>query len=218
MLSKTAQILIGAELFLFLGGAAAITVWRDAHERAGLRSRQEIESQKQTPTFKEAATAEPKTKVPAPPDLNRPIVVTVTFPPDVEKKTLAHLTELTERLKKNPELGDWLELGTYRKGIGDSDAAEEIWSYVAAAYPSDAISLSNLANLYIYDRHDLKKGESYLLAAIGKAPFQVSYYETAYELYHFVLKDDEKGKAVIQKGLLANPESAEAFKAILARF
>ncbi len=155
--------------------------------------------------------------IPAP-NLDRKVVVTAALTPEAREANLARIAELTKRVKERGELGDWLELGVYRKTIGDLDGAEEIWGYVALTHPDDGISLANLANLYLYERKDPKKAEGYLLGAIERASHQMLYYETAYELYHFVLKDDAKGKEVVMKGLLANPSQAEAFKDILARF
>ena len=204
-----------------IGGSAAVVImafsffaWGQAVDR----SAEAVISEATRIQRELASNVVPEGKDIAAPNLDRSVVITANLSEQAKLLSIARIAELTAMIRKNPELSSWLELGVYRKAIGDWDGAEEIWTYLSSVNPSDAISLANLANLYLYERKDPKKAETFLLAAIERNPTQVSYYEAAYELYHFVLKNDAKGKAIIQKGLLRNPADEAAFRDILSRF
>ena len=155
----------------------------------------------------------PVTKIP---DLDRPIVVTANLSESIKENSLKHIKALIEDLKKNPDLySSWLELGIYRKIIGDYEGAIHAWQYASLLRPNNAVAYGNLANIYIFELSNYKKGEQYLLKAISLAPNQVIYYEQAYEFYRFIVKDTDKARRILEDGVSANPGNTIGLEKLL---
>lgn len=122
-------------------------------------------------------------------------------------------------LKNDPGLFSyWLDLGSYRRMIGDYEGAREAWEYVNTIRPLNSISFNNLGDLYAYYLKDNKKAEENFLTAVKNGPEQVYIYRNLYDFYRNVLKDDTKAKAILEKGVAANPDSSQDLKYLLDNF
>ena len=215
MLSRTAQAVIAAEILLSLGVGIGVGVWQDVQERIVFNQLKQSRPEPSPIVKIEKRVASP----PLPATLARAITVSAKLPEEQEKKAREGIHEMVDALKKQPNLySHWLELGILRKFIGDYQGAEEIWKYTTLTWPNEAVSFSNLANLYKSELSDLTKAEQYTLLAIEKAPYLFNYYYDAYELYRFVLKDDAKARDILLKGKERNPGDAESYTAFLSKF
>lgn len=150
------------------------------------------------------------------PDLNRPVVIYSELPEETKKLAKERIVAITKTLKHDNVLfEDWLELGTYRKLIGDYDAALEVWLYASKLDPASSVSYNNIANLYANYIRNYEKAEWYYLKAIEVAPNQSYYYFAAFEFYKSVLKNDQKARDIVRKGIAAAPEAKAELGALL---
>lgn len=153
------------------------------------------------------------------PDLDRPLTFPSGFPLDAQKIIKESVEKLVSELKQNPGLFDnWLELGIRRKTIKDYEGAEEAWEYAGAISPLNSVSFNNLGDLYAYYLKDYKKAEENFLTAIKNGPDQVYIYRSFYEFYRNVLKDNAKARAILEKGIAANPDTSQDLKYLLDNF
>lgn len=144
-----------------------------------------------------------------PPNLNRPVNITGDLSDAAKKMATEKIVEMSSALKKDPSLFDtWLILGIHRKTIGDYEGAREIWEYAAALRPGNYIPFNNLGDLYAFFLKDNKKAEENFLKALENDPAYIYIYRSAYDFYLYVLKDEAKAKALLQKGIAANPGAA----------
>lgn len=146
------------------------------------------------------------------PDLSRSVVFDSKLLLSVEVKNILtlNITTLQTDLRKNPtELTKWIDLGIYRKMAGDYEGAIVSWKYVSDVADHDFISFGNLGNMYAYQLKDMVKAEQYYNQAIKNGPTQIYLYIQLAEAFRDVSKDMVKARAVIDRGLLANPNNAE---------
>lgn len=156
-------------------------------------------------------------------------VITVTDTPNLDKEIVfdGGMTEevksiLFEKIKTtivklkadNKYVDGWIDLGLYRKAIGDYDGAREVWEYAVSISPSNGLPNRNLGDLYGYYLQDAQKAEENFLKAIKKDPEQIEYYFKIVEFYRDIVKDTTRARKVVEKGILLNPNSEE-LKALL---
>lgn len=154
----------------------------------------------------------PSTPVPS---LNRAVVFAAGIDESVVKAIQTKVAELQTELKKDSsKVAYWIDLGTYHKVAGDFSGAKIYWDYAGKRAPTDFISFGNLGNMYAYQLKDMVNAEKYYNQAIKNAPSQVYLYFQLAEAFRDVSKDTAKARAVIDRGLVANPNNAEllAFK------
>jgi len=157
-------------------------------------------------------------KVPVP-DLDRPINITVNLPQPTRDEAIATLQNIIRTLKADSaSFGDWINLGLYRKLIGDYEGAKQAWQYAGVISPSNFRSFGNLGDLYTYAFKDYKKAEEYYLTSIKNAPDQIMIYEKLSELYRYFFKDDAKAKAALERGISANPMTSQRLKYLLDNY
>jgi tetratricopeptide (TPR) repeat protein len=144
-----------------------------------------------------------------PPGLDRPINITEDIPETVSKASLEKIAFLVAELKKNPDyFSAWLDLGSYRKLIGDWEGAIEAWEYAGAIRPLNYISFSNLGDLYHYYLKDFPKAEKNLLKALENEPTFISGYIALHELYSFSFKEKSHlADDILLQGISKNPEN-----------
>ncbi len=156
---------------------------------------------------------------PPPPDLSRPVKITLSLPVETEKAATARIGEISLELKKNPELFDhWLELGRLRKIIGDYEGVRQAWEYASLLLPSNHVSFNNLGELYGYYLKDWAKAEANYKKAVLNGPDQIYIYRNFADFYRFVLNDPEKAKALLEEGIKANPGASEDLQNLLKQF
>ena len=153
------------------------------------------------------------------PDLDRPTIIPDGWPADAKEMIKIKIESLVSGLKKNPDSFDnWLDLGIQRKAINDYEGAGECWEYAGAIRPLNYVSYNNLGELYGYYLKDYKKAEENYLTAIKNGPDQIYIYRNVYEFYRNVMKDDIKMKAILGKGITANPNTSQDLKYLLDNF
>ena len=151
------------------------------------------------------------------PDLNRSVVIYNDIPEETQIFAKGRIAALTETLRKDTSFADdWIELGTYRKLIGDIDAALEIWRYASVLSPNSSVSYNNIAVLYASYIHDYPKAEEYYLKAISSAPDLPYPYFAAFEFYKSILKDDKKAEDIVRQGIAAVPGTKAELEQLLA--
>lgn len=151
-------------------------------------------------------------KVPAP-DLNRPVVFSVSFSDSDKVKITAKISELSAILKKNNNsFDDWISLGLVRKTIGDYEGARQAWEYGSAIRTKNSLSFRNLGDLYHYYLKDYPKAEQNLKQSIKNDPSDIGTYRALVDLYtqSYTEKLSEV-PTVLTAGLKANPEQYDLF-------
>lgn len=150
------------------------------------------------------------------PDLNRPIIFSVNLPDETKKDAEARIKSVSAKLKENPALySQWVELGLYRKLIGDYVGAAIAWEHAGVLNPTSFIPSQNLGDLYALDIKDYQKAEAYYKKSISKDEKVIMVYEKLYELYKYYLKDPSRAKAVLEDGIAKNPQTSERLRWLL---
>lgn len=151
------------------------------------------------------------------PDLNRPIVIYADLPQETKNAARVKIEEITRSIKNGiAYVDDWIELGTYRKLIGDHEAALEVWLYASELSPTNPVSYNNIANLYSGHLGDYQKAEEYYLKAVQAGPTHIYSYFAAFEFYKSVLNDDKKAEDIVRQGVVAIPQAKAELEALLA--
>ena len=153
------------------------------------------------------------------PDLDKEIVVKATDLSETEKANMiSQIKDLTAKLKKDYDtLLEWLQLGIYRKNLGDYDGAREAWEFATLIRPNDPIAFQNLGDLYWQYSPDYPKAEKYFLKAIEVNPQLPFLYEKMYEFYRYSYKKPDLAESILVQGIKANPDDA-SLKAVLEEY
>lgn len=144
------------------------------------------------------------------PDLNKPIIFGDNVSDKEKELAVLKIDKLTEELKKdNNFFSNWIELGLYRKLIGDYEGAVEVLEYVNLMWPKNDISFNNLGDLYGYYLNNQQKAEKNFLKAIENSPNTIGYYLKMMEFYLDVVKNTGKARQIIERGIQSNSASEE---------
>ncbi len=199
-------------ILIFMVGFAFGPKWTKRNE-AEPKTPLDLEYDVNLPNPEKPAIADKKTPAVAEkdnnpvPDLNRPIVIYSDLPEETKMLAREKIMAITHKVQNETAFfDDWVELGNYRKLIGDYDAALEIWLYASGLSPSSSAPFNNIANLYSGYLHDYQKAEEYYLRAIKAAPTHIYGYFAAFEFYKRVLKDDSKAEDMVRQGIAAIPQ------------
>ncbi len=140
------------------------------------------------------------------PSLDRPIVYPSDMPAQIKEDNQSKISQIIKNLKSNTgSFNDWIDLGLYRKLLGDYEGARQAWEYASLLRPQSPASFSNLGILYGYYLKDAPKAEKSFLRAIENDPKDINLYFQTYDFYKDVMKDSTKAKAIIETGLKNNP-------------
>jgi len=172
-----------------------------------------------SPTADAPAADKDQKNEPPPFTLDRPIAITanLSLKDAVEAKKV--LNQTIKSLKQYPDVyEDWIQLGLYRKLIGDYEGAREAWEYAAKIRPTIGVAFHNLGNLYASELKDIEKAEQYYLKAIENEPVHIQWYVAAYEYYRFLAHDNAKARAILRKGIEINPDQQAVLAQMLATF
>lgn len=106
----------------------------------------------------------------------------------------------------------WLELGAYRRMIGDNDGALEAWQFLSKIRPFAHVSYHNIGDLYAFTIRDYEQGEKYLLKSILVGPGNIQGYLALANLYSVPEfgKQSEVPK-ILLKGIDNNPEFPDLY-------
>lgn len=150
------------------------------------------------------------------PDLDRRVIVGADISPADKEKRLAEIAKLSAELEeKIDHYNGWMQLGLLRKSVEDFEGAIAVWEFTAFMQPHIATSFMNLGNLYGYYLHDNVKAEEYFLKAITADPKNIATYFVAHKFYLDALNDIVKAKAVLERGIKANPDTSKDLQAVL---
>ncbi len=153
------------------------------------------------------------------PDLDREIVFQGNISEEQKARAAAEIKIITASLKADyDKLEDWLNLGIWRKTIGDYEGAAEAWKFAAIIRPKEAVPPHNLGDLYSQYLPDFPKAEQYYLTAIkkdiGHNPF---FYVKLYEFYRYYYKKPDLAEKTLLDAIKTNPKD-EQLKALLDDF
>lgn len=149
------------------------------------------------------------------PDLNRQVVFDPNLDPEIKQHVIDNMKELKVELENNPKYYEaWLDWGLFQKKAGDYSGAVETWVYVSEIFPTDSVSVSNLADLYAHFIKDYDKAEFYYKESIKRNPAQVASYIRLSELYQYLMEDNDKATDILNQGLKQFPDNAEILNAL----
>jgi Flp pilus assembly protein TadD len=138
---------------------------------------------------------------------------TLKFSPSIQsdvKTALQNAANTLEgRLATNSfDLASWINLGTVRKMAGDYTGAEQAWTFVTKAAPTNSIAYNNLGDLYANFIKNYPKAEQAYLTAIKISPNDEAPYINLYQMYtNFYKKGTSAAEDILKKGIVAVPDS-----------
>ncbi len=165
----------------------------------------------QTYTVTPVPISEGQPQIPVP-SLNRALTVSAgaTVSPEARAAATEKIKTTQALLKKDTaNLNAWIDLGIYQKMGGDYAGAMISWKYVSQVANKDYVSFANMGNLSAYFLKDMMSAEKYYNQAIKNAPTQIYLYFQLAEAFRDVSKDTMKARAVVDQGLVANPNNQE---------
>jgi tetratricopeptide (TPR) repeat protein len=124
---------------------------------------------------------------------NRPTYINVNLSPAMEKLARDKIANAVNMIVDNFDYDvPWLELGGYRKIIGDYEGALQAWLFLSEIRPNSFVSFHNIGDLYAFTLKNYQKGEQYLLASLELNEGSTQGYLALANLYQNV---PELGKA-----------------------
>ncbi|MEK7576462.1 MAG: tetratricopeptide repeat protein [Patescibacteria group bacterium] len=144
------------------------------------------------------------------PDLDRAIVVSdKSLTGDAANTVIANLKIALAAAKKNAaDYQAWMDIGLYRKAIGDYQGSSEAWLYVLNFQKQNFVVMNNLANLYAQNLKDYSKAEKYYLAFITEQQSNVDGYINLYQLYRNQYKEKSiQASEILKQGIAKIPDS-----------
>lgn len=100
----------------------------------------------------------------------------------------------------------WLELGGYRRLVGDYDGAIAAWKFLTVIRPNAFVPYHNLGDLYAFTFGDHAKGEMYFLTSLEVGPGNIQGYLSLVVLYKdsTILKKQSQIDDILLRGLENN--------------
>lgn len=125
-------------------------------------------------------------------------------------KEKENIKNVSAALKLNPnKFVLWIDLSSLRKGIKDYEGALIVLEYLTKVAPENSIIYRNLADLHAFYLKDNVQAEKNIIIAIKKDPEQIEYYFKAVEIYHDIMNNVTKARAIVEEGIRSNPSSLE---------
>ncbi|MBT4894705.1 hypothetical protein HON59_01400 [bacterium] len=125
------------------------------------------------------------------PDLNQPIIFGDNVSDREKELATEKINKLTKELKKDSSFfSNWIELGLYRKSIGDYAGARDAWKYANVLQPLNFLPYNNLGDLYHFYLKDYPKSEENFQKAIEHSVENTGVYIGLHELYKYSYKQD----------------------------
>ena len=161
-------------------------------------------------TIKQIPIENQGSKAPAP-NLNRPLTFSTDLPPEAKKIITDNVARLVTILKgDSSSFNAWLDLGSYRKQIGDYEGAREAWEYAAILAPESYVPWNNLGDLYAHYLKDYLKAEQNFKKAVVLKPDYIGGYRALYELYYYSYKEKANlAPQILKDGLAKNPPNTD---------
>jgi tetratricopeptide (TPR) repeat protein len=189
--TKRIGFLIGIAIFLFSAGLTGWYIYRDKVEK--------VEVEPEPETTKPGLVA----------DLDREIIIKADISEEAKNRAIAEIKIITATLKADYDRREeWLNLGIWRKTIGDYEGAEQAWKFATIIRPNDPVAFHNLGDLYSQYLPDFSKAEKYYLAAIEKDTSQQPFfYVKLYEFYLYYYKKPDLAEKTLLDALKTNPDN-----------
>ena len=99
--------------------------------------------------------------------------------------------------------------------INDYEGARLAWEYAGAIRPKSPTPFNNLGELYAYQLKDNAMAEKNYLKAIENDPSAIYIYRNFFDFYRYFVKDMAKARALLEKGIVANPSTSSDLKSLL---
>jgi tetratricopeptide (TPR) repeat protein len=136
------------------------------------------------------------------PDLDREIIIKGNINEETKDTAIEKIKEITAQLKEDYDRREeWLNLGIWRKTLGDYEGAEQAWKFVTLIRPNDPIAFHNLGDLYSQYLVDFQKAEKFYLLAIEKNPEADFFYLKLFEFYRYFLKRPDLAENILVEGI-----------------
>ncbi len=124
------------------------------------------------------------------------------------RQIYSRIAQIAGMVKSTPSFFEgWINLGIYKKVIGDFAGARDAWEYASLIEPLNSSSFANLGELYWRYLHDYAKAEANFRISLKHKPDPGVYVSLA-ELYHYSWKEKyELADDVLLEGLKVDPTS-----------
>ena len=141
------------------------------------------------------------------------------FTEDQKKVIHQKILDAAGSIDVNPDLLDpWLQLGFYKKVIGDYEGARDAWEYASQIRPQNVVSFKNLGELYWHYLPDYPRAEANLRKAIENEPKLIDSYVTLSDIYRYSWKEKiNLADDVLLEGIQNNPGNRDLIS-YLARY
>lgn len=214
IVTKRIGFLIGIAIFLFAVGLSGWFIYRDyvKHQVSNkvfnkVSNNEEQANGGQSSVISDSNIVEEIKK--QMPDLDRKIVVTENLSTEVRLRAINDIGTIVAKLKEDYDRREeWLNLGIWRKTIGDYEGAAEAWKFATIIRPNDPVAFHNLGDLYSQYLPDFPKAEKYYLTAIEKdTSHQPFFYVKLYEFYLYYYKKPDLAEKILLDALKTNPDN-----------
>ena len=217
-------LMVGVGYYIYAGGSTAPEV----AENGGMieNSEEDIADVKEgdasmgekVSTGDTSAEDVPQVTIDAP-DLNRPIEFLVELPVELQNIYRTRIEKLTADLVLDSSaVGNWIDLGIQRKGIGDYEGAREVWEYVNRISPMNNVSFFNLGDLYHFYLKDFEKAEQNFIISKQNNPSYTAVYRALHELYKYSYKQNTSSAVDILLEGLENTDNNPDLMILLASY
>lgn len=214
---KNKKLVIAIAAFLVLAGFSVWYIYRDLRKS----NQQEPTPIKNQPVSIPASTYDVESEEikKQMPDLDREIIVKANLSEESKNRAISEIKIITATLKADYDRREeWLNLGIWRKTLGDYEGAKEAWEFVTLIRPNDPVAFHNLGDLYSQYLKDFPKAEQYYLIAIEKdTGHNAFFFIKLYEFYRYYVKKLDLAEKTLLDAIKANPGD-EQLKAVLDDF
>jgi tetratricopeptide (TPR) repeat protein len=164
----------------------------------------------ETPAVTKEEPAEDPIKIKALAIARKPLVIKKALPEVTARMAKEKIAEAVQLIEQNYDYdAPWLELGGYRRLIGDYDGALAAWKFLTEIRPQAYVPYHNIGDLYVFILKDHIKGESYFLKSLEVGPGNIQGYLALALLYKDsqVLKKQSLIDDLLLEGLKNNPKN-----------
>ncbi len=207
---KNKKLIIFIVIFVVIAGFGGWLIYRDLKHTKESPKVGPLESNQISPEEQQAAAAGREEEIKKQmPNLDRKIIIKADLSEESKNKAIAEIKIIIATLKADyNRREEWLNLGLWRKTIGDYEGAAEAWEFATVIRPNDPVAFHNLGDLYSQYLPNFSKAEKYYMAAIEKdTQHQPFFYVKLYEFYLYYYKKPDLAEKTLLDGLKANPTS-----------
>ncbi|MDP2933615.1 MAG: hypothetical protein Q8N81_05820 [bacterium] len=189
---KSKKLIIGIIIFVIIAGFSGWFIYRDLKHAKESPKVGPLENKTETPAAASSApsadnTGEIKKQMP---DLDREIIIKENLSEESKNRAISEIKIIIATLKADyDQREEWLNLGIWRKTIGDYEGAAEAWKFATIIRPNDPVAFHNLGELYWLHIPNFPLSEKYFLKAIEIGPKNSLFYLKLHELYRYSYKE-----------------------------